>query len=210
MLTIDWVMHSQGYQNNLSGFTISFAVVSFPIFILAWYLGKTVSDVSFNIRRREIGLLSTKGLSSGQIQRMFLSEAIIIGLMGGFLGVIGGLLLNQYYSGSVNLNSLFTSKLFSPEIALFTVIFGVILALMSVFLSSRRASRIPAVEALRNDMSAGDKPNRKIFPLIALILGSLHYHNISFRIKRSHSLQQLVILWRKHVPHGINFTNRLD
>ncbi len=162
----------QNYQSNLSGFTISFAVVSFPIFILAWYLGKTVSDVSFNIRRREIGLLSTKGLSSGQIQRMFLSEAIIIGLMGGFLGVIGGLLLNQYYSGSVNLNSLFTGKLFSPEIALFTVIFGVILALISVFLSSRRASRIPAVEALRNDMSAGDKPNRKIFPLIALILGT--------------------------------------
>ena len=108
----------QGYQNNLSDFSISFVVVSFPIFFVAWYLGSTVSDVSFNIRRREIGLLSTKGLSSGQIQRMFLSEAIIIGLMGGFLGVIGGLMLNQYYSGAVNLNSLFTSKLFSPEIAM--------------------------------------------------------------------------------------------
>ncbi len=161
----------QGYQSNLSGFLVNFVIVSGPIFFVAWYLGKTVSDVSFNIRRREIGLLSTKGLSSGQIQRMFLSEALIIGLIGGFFGVIGGLLINQYYSGTVNLNGLFTSNLFSPEIAIVTVIFGVVLALFSVFWSSRRASRIPAVEALRNDLPP-DKPSRRIFPLIALILGS--------------------------------------
>ena len=85
---------------------------------------------------------------------MFLTEAVVIGLIGGLLGVIGGLILNQYYSGAVNLNSLFTSQLFSPEIAVVTVVFGVVLALFSVFFSSRRASRIPAVEALRNDLSA--------------------------------------------------------
>jgi len=159
-----------GYQNNLSQFLISFVVVSIPIFFVAWYIGSTVSDVSFNIRRREIGLLSTKGLSSGQIQRMFLTEAVVIGLIGGLLGVIGGLILNQYYSGAVNLNSLFTSQLFSPEIAVVTVVFGVVLALFSVFFSSRRASRIPAVEALRNDLPQ-DKSRRKVFPIVALILG---------------------------------------
>jgi len=53
-----------------------------------------VSDVSFNLRRREIGLLSTKGLSSGQIQRMFFTEALLIGLVGGLAGVVGGALLN--------------------------------------------------------------------------------------------------------------------
>jgi ABC-type antimicrobial peptide transport system permease subunit len=160
------------YQYNISNFLISFFFVSIPIFFVAWYLGSTVSDVSFNIRRREIGLLSTKGLSSGQIQRMFLSEALVIGLIGGFLGVVGGLIINQYYAGSVNLNTLFTSQMYSPEIMVITIAFGVILALTSVFWSSRKASRIPAVEALRDDMSIDDKSHRKIFPLIALILGS--------------------------------------
>ncbi len=61
---------------------------------MAWYIGSTVSDVSFNLRRREIGLLSTKGLSSGQIQRMFFTEALLIGLVGGLAGVVGGALLN--------------------------------------------------------------------------------------------------------------------
>ncbi len=104
-----------GLQVNFSQTLISFIVVSLPVFFVAWYLGATVSDVSFNIRRREIGLLSTKGLSSGQIQRMFLTEALVIGLVGGALGVVGGLILNQYYAGTVNLNNLFNSQIYRPN-----------------------------------------------------------------------------------------------
>ena len=161
------------YQSNFSNTLVSFFVVSIPIFFVAWYLGSTVSDVSFNIRRREIGLLSTKGLSSGQIQRMFLTEALVIGLVGGALGVVGGLILNQYYAGGVDLNSLFTSQMFNPTIMVITIAFGVILALLSVFWSSRKASRLAAVDTLRSYMPTElDKPHRKILPLIALILGT--------------------------------------
>src|SRR5665647_830305 len=161
------------FQSNFSYTLLNFFFVSFPVFFVAWYLGATVSDVSFNMRRREIGLLSTKGLSSGQIQRMFLTEALVIGFIGGALGVVGGLILNQYYAGGVNLNNLFNSQMFSPEIMVVTVIFGVILALSSVFLSSRKAARLPAVYTLRDYMPPElDKPRRKIFPWIALILGS--------------------------------------
>ncbi len=160
-----------GYQSNFQILLINFIVVSIPVIFVAWYLGSTVSDVSFNIRRREIGLLSTKGLSSGQIQRMFLSEAVVIGLIGGLLGVVGGLILNQYYMGTVELNSLFTGGLFSPEIAVITVVFGVILAVASVFFSSRRASKMPAVEALRDYVPVETKYRFRFVPWIALILG---------------------------------------
>lgn len=159
------------YSNNFDSMIYSFIVVSIPIFIVAWYLGMTVSDVSFNIRRREIGLLSTKGLSSGQIQRMFLTEAVIIGLIGGLLGVVGGLILNQYYLGTLDLSNLFTGRLFSPEIAIVTVAFGVILALISVFRSSRKAARMPAVEALRDYTPIETKSRFRFIPWIALILG---------------------------------------
>jgi ABC-type antimicrobial peptide transport system permease subunit len=158
--------HNYNFQNML----FNFVLVSFPIFFVSWYLGSTVSTVSFNIRRREIGLLSTKGLSSGQIQRMFLAEALIIGILGGLLGIIGGLILNQYYAGAVNLSSLFSSKMLNPTVAIAIIIFAVILAIISVFWSARKASRIPAVEALR-DYLPEDKQSRKIFPIVALILG---------------------------------------
>ena len=160
-------------QINFSQTLTSFIFVSLPVFFVAWYLGSTVSDVSFNIRRREIGLLSTKGLSSGQIQRMFLTEAIVIGLIGGALGVVGGIILNQYYTGTVDLSSLFNSQIYDPTIMAITIIFGVILSLTSVFWSSRKAARLPAVDTLRNYMPIEtNKPRQKILPLIALILGT--------------------------------------
>jgi ABC-type antimicrobial peptide transport system permease subunit len=159
------------YQNGFQVMLISFIIVSIPVFFVAWYLGSTVSDVSFNIRRREIGLLSTKGLSSGQIQRMFLTEALVIGVIGGLLGVVGGLILNQYYIGALDLPQLFASQMFTPAIAVVTIIFGVVLALTSVFWSSRKASKLPAVEALRDYMPLDSKPRYRFVAWLALILG---------------------------------------
>ncbi|MCL4430594.1 MAG: ABC transporter permease [Chloroflexi bacterium] len=181
-----------GFESRFQSMLISFFIVSIPVFFVAWYLGSTVSDVSFNIRRREIGLLSTKGLSSGQIQRMFLTEALVIGVIGGALGIVGGLILNQYYAGTVDLDNLFASQMFSPEIAVVTIIFGVALALTSVFWSSRRASRLPAVDALRDYMPTdSDKPRRKILPWIALIFGG---YKIAVYLLGL-NMQRLVIQW---------------
>jgi ABC-type antimicrobial peptide transport system permease subunit len=162
----------QSFQYSFPILYITFIIVSFPVFFVAWYMGSTVSDVSFNLRRREIGLLSTKGLSSGQIQRMFFTEALLIGLVGGLLGVVGGLLLNQVFTG-FNLETLFNPQTFSPYTVVFTVIFGMVLAFFSVFFSARRASRLPTVDALKEYMPAeADKPYRKRLPWIAFILGT--------------------------------------
>jgi ABC-type antimicrobial peptide transport system permease subunit len=172
------------FQNNLGstltsfqfGFSetiiINLVIVSLPVFFVAWYLGSTVSDVSFNLRRREIGLLSTKGLSSGQIQRMFFAEALVIGLIGGVIGVFCGLLLNQVFTG-INLETLFNPQILSPYTVGATLLFGMVIAFFSVFLAARRASKIPAVESLREYMpTEADHSYRKKLPWIAVILGT--------------------------------------
>lgn len=160
------------FQNEFESTLLNFFIVSLPVFFIAWYLGSTVSDVSFHIRRREIGLLSTKGLSSGQIQRMFLAEAVVIGMVGGILGVVGGLILNQYFAGTIDINTLFNSVMFSPVLMVATIIFGVLLSLFAVFWSSRKAARLPAVDTLRNHMPE-EESHRRIIPIIALVLGTL-------------------------------------
>ena len=162
----------QVYQYTFPGLLFMFIIISLPVFFVAWYMGSTVSDVSFNLRRREIGLLSTKGLSSGQIQRMFFSEALLIGLFGGLIGVVGGLLLNQIFTG-FNLETLFNPQVLNPYTIVSTVAFGMILAFLSVFFSARRASKLPTVDALREYMPVdADKPYRKRLPWLAFILGT--------------------------------------
>jgi ABC-type lipoprotein release transport system permease subunit len=161
------------FQYSFSSTLLNLILVSIPVFFVAWYLGSTVSDVSFNMRRREIGLLSTKGLSSGQIQRMFLTEALTIGFIGGVLGVVGGLILNQVYAGGFDLNTLFSPRLFSPYTMIFTIVFGMALALLSVFRSARKAAKLPTVEALRDYMpEESDRAYRKRWPWVAFILGT--------------------------------------
>ena len=162
----------QSYTYQFSSIYILFILVSLPIFFVAWYIGSTVSDVSFNLRRREIGLLSTKGLSSGQIQRMFFVEALLIGLLGGVLGLVGGQLLNQVFTG-FDLSTLFSPRMLNPYTIVFTVAFGVLLSFLSVFFSARKASRMPTVDALKEYTPIeGEKPYRKRLPWVAFILGT--------------------------------------
>jgi len=160
------------FNLNFGSTIYEFVILSIPIFFVAWYLGSTISDVSFNLRRREIGLLSTKGLSSGQIQRMFLGEAITVGCIGGIGGVIGGLILNQVFTGGFNARALFSPQTFSPYTMIFTIAFGVAIGIASMFWSARKASKLPTVEALRQYMDTSNQPYRKVLPWAATLLGT--------------------------------------
>jgi ABC-type lipoprotein release transport system permease subunit len=161
-----------GLQYSSMGIRFNLTVVSLPIFFMAWYMGTTVSDVSFNLRRREIGLLSTKGFSRGQIQRTFLTETLLIGCIGGVLGVFLALLLIPLLT-QFSMNALFNVNLISPYTMVFTIAFGVIMALLSTYSSAKRASQLPTVDALREYLPIeAEKPYRKRAPWIALILGT--------------------------------------
>jgi ABC-type lipoprotein release transport system permease subunit len=181
--TVAQDLGSIGIQNNLEGPLYSFqfvsiairfmfTLVSLPIFFMAWYMGTTVSDVSFNLRRREIGLLLTKGFSRSQILRIFLTETLLIGLIGGALGVFLGFILNPLFT-QFSTNTVFNLNLISPFTVSFTIAFGVIMALLSTYSSARKASQLPTVEALREYLPMEmEKPYKKRWPLIALILGT--------------------------------------
>jgi ABC-type antimicrobial peptide transport system permease subunit len=162
----------QTYLNTSITIRFSFTLVSLPIFFVAWYMGTTVSDVSFNLRRREIGLLSTKGFSRGQILRMFLTETFLIGFVGGLLGVLVGFLLNPLFT-QFSMDYAFNLQMISPYTVIFTVAFGVIIALLSTFSSARRASHLPTVDALREYMPVDTmRAYRKRLTWLALILGA--------------------------------------
>jgi ABC-type antimicrobial peptide transport system permease subunit len=162
----------QTYLNTSITIRFSFTLVSLPIFFVAWYMGTTVSDVSFNLRRREIGLLSTKGFSRGQILRIFLTETFLIGFVGGLLGVLVGFLLNPLFT-QFSMDYAFNLQMISPYTVIFTVAFGVIIALLSTFSSARRASQLPTVDALREYMPVDTmRAYRKRLTWLALILGA--------------------------------------
>ena len=159
------------YQFTSISMRFSFLIVALPVFFVAWYVGTTVSDVSYNLRRREIGLLLTKGFSNAQLFRLFLTESTMIGIIGGLLGVGIGFLLGPIFTAASN-GALETPPVLSTEVIIITVIFGLAITMLSTFRPSRRAAKLPAVEALREYTHTEEvKPYKQRLPWLAFSLG---------------------------------------
>jgi len=159
------------YQFTSMAMRFSFFIVALPVFFVAWYVGTTVSDVSYNLRRREIGLLLTKGFSTGQLFRMFLTESFMIGIIGGLIGVGLGFLLSPFFATAVG-GELGAAPVLSQEVIVIAIIFSLAITLLSTFRPSRRASKLPPVDALKEYMYVEEvKPYRQRWPWIAFSLG---------------------------------------
>jgi len=169
------------YQFLSLGMRLAFLVVALPVFFVAWYVGSTVSDVSFNLRRREIGLLSARGFSSGQVFRLFLSESLLIGILGGLIGVGLSFVLSPYFVTAIGTEFSGASPILTPEVIVLAIIFSTSLTLLSTFKPSRRAAKLSTVDALKEYMYVEEtKPYKQKWPWLAFILGS--YKIIMFLI----------------------------
>jgi ABC-type antimicrobial peptide transport system permease subunit len=160
------------YQSTSMSMRFAFFIVALPVFFVAWYVGTTVSDVSYNLRRREIGLLLTKGFSNGQLFRMFLTESITIGVFGGLIGIGLGFLLSPFFATAVG-GELGATPVLSQEVIIIAIIFSLAVTLLSTFRPSRRASNLPTVDALREYTYVEEvKPYKQRWPLLAFFLGT--------------------------------------
>jgi len=150
---------------------MQFTITSLPVFFIAWYMGTTVSDVSYNLRRREIGLLLAKGFSRRQLLRMFLGESALIGLVGGLIGIGLSFTMTPLF---VQDEGFFTvTPVIGVDTIIITFIFSVGLTLLAVFRPARRASKLDIVDALQEYRYVEEvKPHKERWPWAALILGS--------------------------------------
>jgi len=144
-------------------------LLSLPVFFVAWYVGLTVSDVAFQLRRREIGLLLTKGFTSRQLLRLFLMEAIFIGA----IGAASGLALGAIFTPIFTMGQFTSLPIINLDTVIFVAIFSVAIALLAVFQPARKAANFKPLETVREYFRTEEaKPHRKIWVWIAFILGS--------------------------------------
>ena len=94
-------------------------------------------------RTREIGILKAVGASNWSILEIFLFEAGIIGMAGGFIGVGVGLL------ACLVLNAFGVPSKVSFELVVFAVGFSFFVGLVSGYFPAARAARLKPAEALR-------------------------------------------------------------
>ncbi len=126
---------TSGVLNILTGFVAAIAAIS----LLVGGIGiMNIMLVSVSERTHEIGIRKAVGATNSQIRKQFLSEAVLLSVLGGILGVGLSFLVNFIIRVTTNLHPFITW----PVVAIAA---GVAIAVGIVF------GTIPAIKAARKD-----------------------------------------------------------
>ena len=95
-------------------------------------------------RRSEIGLRRSLGATKGQIRLQFLSEAILLALLGGAAGVAAGVLATAVYSSRKHWTLVIPTTAWAGGLAA-----ALVIGALAGLLPAIRAARMSPTEALR-------------------------------------------------------------
>jgi len=110
-----------------------------------------VMMMSVSERVQEIGILLSIGTEKGEIRRMFLYEAFILGIIGAVIGGIMSIIIGYSVVSAMIGN---TSYFFLPESIVYIpagMLIGMIVCIVSGLYPAWRASNMDPIDALRNE-----------------------------------------------------------
>jgi putative ABC transport system permease protein len=156
----------------ISTFLLVFALLS--LFVGLFIIFNTFSMLVAQ-RTRELALLRAVGASRGQVLRLVLGEAFVLGLLGALAGLGVGLLLAsglQALFGSFGLE-ISGGLPVLPRTIIVSVVAGLVVTLLSALIPAFRATRIAPVVAMRDDVAApvGGVLRRGIIGLVLVAVG---------------------------------------
>jgi len=102
--------------------------------------------VSVTERTREIGIRLAIGALAKEVRLQFLTEAVVLCLFGGLLGVLLALALSYLLSGLMEV-----PWVFSPATAVIAFAFCALLGVTFGYYPARRASKLDPIDALRHE-----------------------------------------------------------
>lgn len=151
-------LRGQGLENAVTSMRVSLTIMSFLALSIGIFIIFNSFSVSLNQRWKEIGILRAVGVERRNVQKMFLGEAILVGLTGSALGVLAGFYL-AFFAGRVMtaVSSSVYGYVSSPQppefnflYALLAFAIGVASSIIAAYLPARAASRLNPVLALHN------------------------------------------------------------
>ena len=128
--------------------------VSITLLIVAGFGIYNILNMLIYEKMNDIAILKATGFSGGDVQRIFLSQAMIIGVVGGALGLLVGMGLSTVIDNtSFETEALPTITTYpvnhDPMFYLIGIVFALLATFLSGYLPARRARKIDPVRIIR-------------------------------------------------------------
>lgn len=145
-------------QNEINEY-VSFASIALGMLsgislIVSSIMIGIVLYVSVLERTREIGILKAIGAFRSDIRRIFVTEGMLIGIIGGVFGILGSITVGKaanYVVTTVMKKSNLDLFQFRFIQVVLLVLFSGLLGVLASFVPANKAAKQPAVEALRHE-----------------------------------------------------------
>ncbi|MDO8260653.1 MAG: ABC transporter permease [Candidatus Magasanikbacteria bacterium] len=130
----------------------SFGIVALIVSAIGMFNTMTITLLE---RTQEIGIMKALGATAGDIWVMFLTEALVIGFLGGFMGLVIGLAGGETFNFILNrlagaLGGQMIDIFYTPTwFAVTILVFSTFVGFATGFYPSRRAAKINVLDALR-------------------------------------------------------------
>lgn len=148
--------------NFLNYFLLAFGAIAL---IVGTFIIYNTFSMLVAQRLRELALLRAVGAGRGQVGRSVVAEALIVGVIGSLLGLLAGIALAYGLAAVLNAFDLGLptgTMAVLPRTVLVAFAVGLLVTVVSAYAPARRASRIPPVQAMREEFaSAGDSLRRR-------------------------------------------------
>lgn len=132
-----------GMQERISKFLYALAGITL---IIGGFAVFNTLLASVNERAKDIGIMRAVGASRSQILRIFIYEALIVGLAGGILGYGAGMLLAYVVGPLVFENAAIA---FMPVFIPISIAVAVVIAVAATIYPALRATRVKVADSLR-------------------------------------------------------------
>jgi putative ABC transport system permease protein len=124
--------------------TLLLASIAFVSLIVGGIGVMNIMLVSVTERTREIGIRMAVGATGGDVQFQFLTEAVVLAIFGGVLGIIIGVVSSKVISNSLGWPTLISTTAIGAAFS-----FAALIGIAAGWYPALKASRLDPIEALR-------------------------------------------------------------